>query len=380
MTIDFTNPKPLYRQIADNIKAKIDEGQLKIGDQLASQKELADEYQVSMITVKKAIADLINEGILFSRVGKGTFVAKKTIPIRLSKSPTIGIVLRDIDNPFFSLIAQGFENRAYQEGYNILLSNSSNRMDKEEKQIKHFLELGVNGLIIASMSHVYQKTATIEKLHRDRFPYVMVSYSKDKNVYFVGTDHEKGGYIAARHLVKLGYKKIGYINAEQGNPIGKLRKKGFLRALQEKNIPVKKNYEFRLQFRGDWDDYFSGYEIGEAFIKLKDIPEAMFVYKDLAALGFQRALLNHGVSVPGDVAIVGFDDIKRGVVAPVPLTTIHQPTARIGELAFELIKKQIDNESIENPYIILEPSLVIRDSCGAKHKSTNPFYELKNSK
>ena len=106
----------------------------------------------------------------------------------------------------------------------------------------------------------------------------------------------------------------------------------------------------------------------------------MFVYKDLAALGFQRALIDQGIKIPGDVAIVGFDDIKRGVVAPVPLTTIHQPTDKIGELAFELIKKQIKNETIENPYIILEPSLVIRDSCGAKNKSTKPFYELKNSK
>jgi len=379
MSIDFTNPKPLYQQIADTIKAKIDEGQLKIGDQLASQKELANEYHVSLITVKKAIADLIKEGVLFSRVGKGIFVAKKPIA-HSSINPTIGIVLRDIDNPFFSLIAQSFEKRAYQEGYNILLSNSSNQMDKEEKQIQNFLELGVNGLIIASMSHIYQKTTTIEKLHLDKFPYVMVSYSKDKSVYFVGTDHEKGGYIAAQHLISLNYQKIGYINAELGNPIGELRKKGFLRALQEKGIKFKNNYEFYLQFRGDWDDYFAGYEIGEAFIKLKDQPEAMFVYKDLAALGFQRALLNNSMNVPGDVAIVGFDDIKRGVVAPVPLTTIHQPTDKIGELAVELIKKQIRNETIENPYIILEPSLVIRESCGANQKSPNSFYELKNSR
>jgi len=379
MSIDFTNPKPLYLQIANTIKTKIDQGQLKIGDQLASQKELANEYNVSLITVKKAIADLIKEGILFSRVGKGIFVAKKAIPIRLSKKPSIGIVLRDINNPFFSLIAQSFENRAYREGYNILLSNSSNQMDKEEHQIQHFLELGVNGLMIASMSHIYHKTATIEKLHSEKFPYVMVSYSEDKSVYYVGTDHEKGGYIAAQHLAKLGYKKIGYINAEPGNPIGELRKRGFLQALREKNIEVNENFEYRLQYRGDWDDYFAGYEIGEEFAKLTEKPEAMFVYKDLVALGFQRALLNHGINVPGDVAIVGFDDIKRGVVAPVPLTTIHQPTDQIGKLAFEIIEKQIKNEFIKNPHIILEPSLVIRESCGAKKSSKESFFELKIS-
>lgn len=206
MSIDFTNPKPLYLQIADNIKTKIDHGQLDIGEQLASQKELANEYLVSLITVKKAIADLINEGILFSRKG---------------------------------------------------------------------------------------------------FPYVMVSYSEDKSVYFVGTDHEKGGYIAAQHLAKPGYKKIGYINAEPGNRIGELRKRGFLHALREKNIEFKENFEYRLQYRGDWDDYFAGYEI---------------------------------------------------------------------------IEKQIKNEFIENSHIILEPSLMIRESCGAKQLSKEPFFELKISK
>ena len=90
----------------------------------------------------------------------------------------------------------------------------------------------------------------------------------------------------------------------------------------------------------------------------------MFVYNDLSALGFERAVLDKGLRVPEDVAIVGFDDIKRGVVAPVPLTTIHQPTDEIGALAFEYLVRRIEGEEVP-VRTILKPSLVVRDSCGA---------------
>jgi len=366
MKLNPKDPTPLYQQIALDIKQKITNNELNVGDRLDPHKVLAKNYDVSLITIKKALSDLVAQGILYGRVGKGTFVAKKTIPLVTSKKPKIGMVLREINNPFFSLIAESIENEAYKHGYNILLSHSSNQADKEEHQIQQFLELNVDGLVIASMSHVYQKTPTIEKLHSDGFPYVMVSYVNNKDVYYVGTDHEKGGYIAAEHFINLGYKSIGYINAENGNPIGELRKNGFIRALNENDIEFNTDFEYRLQYRGDWDDYFAGYDIGEKFSKLKKRPEALFVYKDLSALGFQRALLNQGLKLPEDVALIGFDDIKRGVVAPVPLTTIHQPTNQIGILAFEKLTKQINREPISDIYTVLEPTLIIRNSCGSK--------------
>ncbi|MFQ5863910.1 MAG: substrate-binding domain-containing protein, partial [bacterium] len=318
MALDFTDPQPLYRQIAEDIEAKIASGQLEVGDQIDSQQELARRYGVSLITVKKALTELIKEGVLYSRVGKGTYVARKSPKFDISKHRTIGLVLMDLKSPFFSLIVHSVEKKAFEKGYNLLLSNSSQRMEKEESQINHFRHIGVSGLIIASMTHVYRATSTIRQLQQEGFPYVIVSYIKDEDIYYVGSDHEQGAYLATEHLIKLGYEKIGYINAEKGNLLGERRKQGFLKALQRYERPFRECFEFRLRLKGEWNDYQSGYEIGERFSTLSDRPEALFVYNDLAALGFEQAILENGLRIPNDIAIVGFDDIERCQYAPVP--------------------------------------------------------------
>ncbi|MDZ7355155.1 MAG: GntR family transcriptional regulator [candidate division KSB1 bacterium] len=369
MGIDFNTPTPLYRQIADDIKARIASGQMKVGDQLGSQQELAREYSVSLITVKKALADLIHEGVLFSRVGKGTYVAaRKRVAIDLSRHKTIGLVLRDLKSPFFSLILHSVEEKASEKGYNLLLSNSGDRLDKEESQIRHFRQIGVSGLIIASMSRIYRATNSIRKLHQENFPYVFVSYMEDEDIFYVGTDHEYGAHLATEHLIKLGHYRIGYISCEEGNLLSELRKKGYLRALQQYGKPFEESLVFRSSSKGEGDDYQSGYEIGLRFLALAQKPDAVFAYKDLAALGFQQALLDHGLKVPHDVAIVGFDDIESGQYAPVPLTTIHQPTAEIGAIAVETLIKRIEGKEA-NIRTILKPTLVVRESCGAKLRS-----------
>lgn len=367
MGIDFKNPTPLYRQIFDDIKAKISTGEIRIGEQLGSHQELARQYGVSLITIKKALAELTNEKVVFSRVGKGTFVTRPSAPIDLSKHKTIGLVLSDLKNPFFSLITHSIEAKASEKGYNILLSNTSERIDKEESQIRHFLDIGVKGLIIASLTHRYRATDTIRSLKNENFPFVMISYVVDEDIYFVGTDHEQGAFMATEHLIKLGYEKIGYINGEEGNLLGELRKKGYIRALQQYGKKYNEHFVFQLPL--ERNDYQSGYQIGEQFFKLNDRPDAMFIYKDLAALGFEQAVLDQGKEVPHDVAIVGFDDIEGSRYAPVPLTTIHQPTDKIGRIAVDTLIRRMEGRETEL-HTIFVPELIVRKSCGTIEKSS----------
>ncbi|MFQ5651686.1 MAG: GntR family transcriptional regulator [bacterium] len=362
--IDLQNPNPLYRQIVADIKSRIAAGQLGKDEKVGSHQQLAEQYGVSLITVKKALSELINQGILYSRVGKGTFVAASS-PFVTQSNKTIGIVLRDLKNPFFSLIVDSFEENAYSAGYHALLSTSSNRMDREETQIRRFREMGVNALLIASMSHLYRATTTIRKLHEEAFPYVMVSYVQDQDIFYVGTDHEKGAFLATEHVINLGYERIGYINGEQGSLLGELRKKGYVAALKHYGKPINEAHVFRLRLKGGEHDYQSGYEVGERFVNLPGRPEAMFIYNDLSALGFQKAVLSYGMRVPEDVAMVGFDNIKRGRIAPVPLTTVAQPTSEIGRIAFDSLSKRIAGVNTATR-TILAPKLVVRSSCGAE--------------
>lgn len=365
MGINIKDPTPLNIQIAEDIRQKISLGHPKIGEKLPSQSELASSYGVSLITIKKAVARLVNDGVLFSRVGKGTYVASRFAQVDITKHKTLGLVLKDLKSPFFSLIVYSVEESASKNGYDILLSSSSDRKEKEDSQIRHFRRLGVDGLIIASMEPNHRATELIRKLHDEDFPFVMVSYVEDSDICYVGTDHEYGAFIATEHLIKLGYEKLGYISGEKRNPLGDLRAKGFRRALEQYGLAYREDFVFHLRLEGEWNHYQSGYEIGQEFVGLSERPGAIFAYNDLSALGFEQAVLAGGLKVPDDVAIIGFDDIERDLDAPVPLTTVHQPTTRVGTVAIETLINRIEGVDTETR-ILLKPRIVVRESCGAE--------------
>jgi GntR family transcriptional regulator, arabinose operon transcriptional repressor len=361
MGIDFNKPVALYEQIENDIRAKIISGELKIGDKIGSQSELSKKYNVSLITVKRAVSNLINEGILFGRIGKGTYVARKTSSINHSIHKTIGLVLRDLRHPFFSLVVQSVEERAYQMGYNVLLSNSSGKIEKEEAQITHFENIGVDGLVIASMNLKYRASDKIKQLHENGFPYIMVSYMDDHDIYFVGTDNEKGAYLATEHLIKLGYENIGYINVEKNNLLGTVRKKGYEEALINYGREVSQDLVHNLE--SGMDRFEAAYKLGLRYNEFKLKPDALFFYSDVVALGFQKGITELGLRVPDDLAIVGYDDIYGAKLASSPLTTIRQASEKIGEIAVDSIIKRIEGKNVPLR-VILEPRLIIRSSCG----------------
>jgi len=364
MLLDNEDPTPFYKQIAKDIKRKIESGEIQPGESIGSQRKLTDFYKVSMITIKKAILELITEGVLFTRIGKGTYVSRQKKKI-ISEHNSIGLVLNDLKSPYFSMIAHGVEQNASEHGYNLLLANTTGEEAKEDAQIRHYMKSGVDGLIIASMNHLYKATPMIRSLHANKFPYVIVSFIEDDDIYQVGTNHKLGAFMATEHLVKLGHKKIGYINAEKGNLLGRIRKSGYLEALKKYNIPMNEEFIFHFPYFGEKNDYNSGYMIAQRFVKMKNRPQAVFAYNDLSALGFEKALTEKGLKIPEDVAIVGFDDIERSCYCQVPLTTIKQPTEQIGRVAVEKVLSLINKEETRMK-TILKPELVIRESCGGK--------------
>lgn len=373
--IDFSNPTPLYEQIIRDIKNRIARGDLRAGDKLETHQELAKRYNVSLITVKNALANLVKEAVLYTRVGKGTYVAEP-IPRKSPRSDErmVGLVLRDLKQPFFSMVVESVEKRASELGYHLLLSSSSENIEKEETQIERFRELGVHGLIIASLTYQYRATEHIERLHNDNFPYVMVSYIHDPAYWYVGCDQEMGGYIATDHLVRTGYRSIGYVHVGKGNLLSEVRKNGYSRALVENEIPFNSDLIYYLEAEpvdAGADRYALGARFAERFASLAKRPEALFFYNDMVALGFIQAAADLGVLVPRDVAVVGFDDVLVARYASVPLTTVHQPVDRIGRWAVDVINSRLTHQDIGNR-ITLKPTLVVRESCGARRQGMVP--------
>ena len=197
----------------------------------------------------------------------------------------------------------------------------------------------------------------------------MVSYMEDPEIYYVGTDNEKGAFMATEHLIKLGYERIGYVNGGEGNLLGLLRKKGYERALKKYKRNVNSKLIFNLSLTED--RFKSGYELGKNFLNLKLKPDALFFYTDLAALGFQQGVTELGLKVPGDVAIVGFDNIDLSKYGSIPLTTIEQNANKIGELAVESVIKRLEGKETA-VRTILEPKIIVRSSCGASLKNEKP--------
>ena len=361
---------PLYQQVAAHIRRQIISGEMPVGTQLMPHRELAIEYDVSIMTINKALSILVSEGVLHSRVGRGTFVAVRPAPHGVRVGGTFGFVLSDLSSPFFSLVAHAAQQRADAMGYGLLFSSSSNRLDREDEQIRRFRNIGVNGLIIVSMGRTYRISEPIKELHDAGFPYVMVSYTEGDNVPFIGLDLAHAGYLAGRHLLELGRRRIGYVGDRLGSIMCELRGRGLRRALEEVGLALEPRFQFDYPFDGEWNDYKSGYAVGEKVAELADRPDAMFVFNDLGALGFEDALLDRGIRVPDDIALVGLDDIELAARARVPLTTVKQPVDRIGELAVDTLIARVLGET---PPVrqLLDPTLIVRRSSGGIPESEN---------
>ena len=371
MSIDLTRSDPLYRQILEDLREKIISGELGLGERLGSHRELAEAYGVSIITVRRALAELVRQGYLYARVGKGTFVARST-PRKDAPGPrTLGFVLRDLTVPLFSEIVQLFEGYAYRAGYNVMLSMSTGQLEKEERQIERFRAMGVDGLLIASMDQSHRASDPIRTLHAAGFPYVMVSYVDDPDLYMVGFDHEKGAYEATAHLIEQGYRRIGYMGAEAANRLSELREQGYRRALEEHGLSPDETLIFRRLEGAGWERMKSSYEAGRELAADPGRPDALLLYNDIAALGLQRALLEAGLRIPDDIGLVGFDDIEQASYAPVPLTTVRQSADAISARAVDLLLRQIAQRSVE-PRVVLEPELIPRASSMRSATKTQP--------
>jgi LacI family transcriptional regulator len=184
-----------------------------------------------------------------------------------------------------------------------------------------------------------------------------------EEVSFVDVDNVEGSHTAASHLIRLGYRRIATITGPLNTPVGLDRRQGYLNALTERGRPVDES----LLVEGDFTEV-GGYVAMQRLLVQRP-PEAIFVASDTMALGALRALRNAGLSVPKDVAVVGFDDLPSSSVSDPPLTTIRQPIARIGSQAVRTLLDILENGLQTPRQIIMTTQLVIRNSCGSSLRS-----------
>lgn len=278
--------------------------------------------------------------------------------LRAGRSNSIGMVVLDVSNPFFTDVARGAEDRAAEERLTVLLGNSDENSDREKSYLDLFEEQRVHGVLI---SPVGDESERLERLLRRGIPTVLVDRQTDDDRFSsVSVDDVAGGYMAVRHLLDTGRRRIAFV----GGP-GSLRQVADRLAGARKAVDETPDATLEV-LETDALTVLQGRQAGES-IRDRDAdarPDAVFAANDLLAMGVLQALSMLGaVRVPEEVALIGYDDIDFASAAVVPLSSIRQPSALIGHTAVDLlVREAAATEGFVHEHVVFQPELVVRSS------------------
>lgn len=271
---------------------------------------------------------------------------------------TIGLVISDISNVFFANLAKGVEDACRINGWNLILCNTSDIHQRDMEYIRVLADKGVDGIIYAMSvdSRLEKAQESLDLMTKMKIPYIMVDRTlKGAKCCSISANHEKGGYMAAKHLIDLGHTRIACVTGPLYLEDTADRLVGYRRALDEAGI----SYDPALIYEGYYTTE-SGVKAMEA-LRGQDFT-AVFAFNDLSAYGVYNQLKKYHLRIPEDISLVGYDDIFFSELLDVPLTTINQPVYEMGAEAarqFIDLKKPEDRASKS---IVFEPTLVVRES------------------
>ncbi|MBK5201184.1 MAG: LacI family DNA-binding transcriptional regulator [Spirochaetaceae bacterium] len=305
---------------------------------------VSDELQIK---VKNAMDELNYKPNMMARGLKG------------GSMKTIGVVVPDCTNTFFSEIARAIDRCCFSKGYNIILCNTDNDVKQQSSYCDMLISKMVDGVIMISSDN---SDDDINKLINASIPVVIADRTVNhKGVDNIIVNNEKGGYDATKYLISLGYTKIACIGGPSFISSSNQRVLGYRKALIESGIEINEDYISHGDFH-----FAGGIKSVSDFIKLKDRPEAVFATNDMMALGFIDGLKSLKIEVPNDVSVIGFDDIQLARITTPKLTTIAQPLDELALKATTLILNKVEKKDLSISQIILNPILVVRDSCKKK--------------
>ncbi|WP_344491017.1 LacI family DNA-binding transcriptional regulator [Streptomyces enissocaesilis] len=278
--------------------------------------------------------------------------------LRAGRSRIISLLVLDMANPFFVDVASGAERAAREAGLGVMLCNSGQSTDEETEYLGLFSEQRVRGVLITPVDPT---GGNLRRFRKQGIPYVLVDrVAPSTEGCSVSVDDVLGGALAVRHLLAQGHTEIAYVSGPLHLAQCRDRRAGALQALAEAGLPAER---LRL-IEAERLDVAAGRDSGARLLGMSPRPAAVFCANDLLALGMLQALYGAGVSVPGDVALVGYDDIEFASAAAVPLTSVRQPAFRMGRMAADLLIEETGDAagSHRHQRIVLQPELVVRDS------------------
>ncbi|MGE5551700.1 MAG: GntR family transcriptional regulator [Bacteroidota bacterium] len=347
---------PKYHQLREHIRERIQRGELKSGDQLPSEHMLAKEFGLSRHTIRQALGDLENEGLVYREQGRGTFCAR-------GKGRTIAVITTYISEYIFPSVIRGIEDVLSAAGYALVLANTANDKAKEALCLENLLQREIAGLIVEPTKSARENVnlGHYREIERRKLPYVMIhaTYGELEPAYIV-MDDERGGYMAAQYLLQLGHRRIaGVFKADDLQ--GVRRQAGFTAALRDYGLALAP--ELLGNYETEQMSSFP-YQFVHGLLQQAERPTAIVCYNDQIALTVLEAIRENGLRVPEHISVVGYDDSSLAVSTETKLTTIRHPKTEMGRQAARFILDMLGGR-VTKPRFVYQPELVIRSSCRA---------------
>lgn len=334
---------------------------------MARIKDVAARAGVSVATVSRVLND--NPSVTSATRDRvyAAMAALNYVPnalarsLRTERTRTLGLILGDILNPFFTELARAVEDAARAAGYTVVIGNADERPEEQDHYVRTLLQQRVDGLLICPTAKV---TPLIEEVVKEGRPLVFLDRTlPGVDVPTVRVDGTEAIDALVAHLHALGHRRIAFVSGPATLSTGRERADAFVRALDLHGLEFRPEYLKAGDFRAG-----SGRELTSELLDLPEPPEALFLGDNLMALGALDEIRARGLRVPGDVAVASFDDVPWFPHVNPPVTAICQPTAELGALAVRVLLDRLDGRPAAS--VTLPAELVVRSSCGEERSSS----------
>ncbi len=306
----------------------------------------ADDYRISKKTQQRVMRAARQMNYSPNQLARG---------LKIDKTETLGLIIPDIANPFFSSIAKSIEQEARKKSYSIILCDSHDNIELENHLLELLLNRKVDGIIIAPVG---TEKAHLEEIYNSETPMIIIDrYFKNCPIPHVCSNNYKGAYDAITYLIANGHRNIACIQGLTGTTPTQDRVKGYLNALKKNKIPLHSDW-----VRGNSFSEQNGYQ--QSVWLLKKYPQitAIFALSNLISLGVMRGINESGRSIPDNISLISYDEQPFSALLETPMTTIEQPKTCIGKHAVSALIKQIETGKAPEKSIQLNNKLIKRKS------------------
>jgi LacI family transcriptional regulator len=329
--------------------------------------EVARHAGVSPATVSRVINNSapVSDSIRSRVVASAGVLGYEITPPRQSNGSstrTVAIIVADLLNPFFPELIRGVDLEARQDDTSLLLYDTGEDTQPEEHMLRMVSSHDLDGVIVAGSRIATDEL--VEHCNRMSIPLVLINRSTQcwPGAACIRVDFEKATYHAARHLLRLGHRMIGYLSGPEVTEMSVARRRGLEQALSEKDLQLQPEW-----LASGFPNVAGGFQAMSNLLSLPEDqrPTAVQCYNDLMALGALQAIHAHNLRIPEDISVIGFDDIPMAAHAHPPLTTVEQPKAYLGSLAMRMLRELMDRRlAMGGGFTLLETRLIVRETTG----------------